>query len=68
MEPNDFLDVTPPRGFLEESARAMPLAGTTKVSLRSPASEEAPAVAPAVVPAAVASAPGPAARARRREG
>jgi len=50
MEPNDFLDVTPPRGFLEESARAMPLAGTTKVSLRSPAAEEGPAVPPAASP------------------
>ena len=33
-EPNDFLDVTPPRSFLEESAKALPLAGTTKVARR----------------------------------
>ena len=51
-EPNDFLDVTPPRSFLEESAKALPLAGTTKVS-RLSVSEVAgagPALAPAAPP------------------
>jgi pSer/pThr/pTyr-binding forkhead associated (FHA) protein len=51
-EPNDFLDVTPPRSFLEESAKALPPAGTTKVARLAPAEVVAPAPAPSTSPRA----------------
>src|SRR5688572_24208553 len=50
MEPNDFIDVTPPRSFLEESAKALPPAGTTKVSRLAAPELAASAPAPAAPP------------------